>query len=82
MPAREKEHIPRNGANSLHDTRSARAATSPGISPPGHPSRACQLRDTMSRKTRGLMRSLGPATTLNARPKISLPCGFSGGQPH
>jgi hypothetical protein len=26
------------------------------------------------------MRSLGPATTLNDRPKISLPCGFSGGQ--
>src|SRR6516164_8237610 len=27
----------------------------------------------MSRKARGLMRSLGPATTLIARPKISLP---------
>ena len=34
---------------------------------------ACQLLDSMSRKTRGLTRSLGPATTLNGRPKISLP---------
>jgi hypothetical protein len=33
---------------------------------------ACQLRDSTSRKTRGLTRSLGPANTLNGRPKISL----------
>jgi len=32
----------------------------------------------MSRKTRGLMRSLGPATTLNARPKNQPPLRFFG----